>query len=192
MKRYTRIDLNSIFIWIILPILLFFFSMNTVYAYFTATAKQQKANVTTATINVNFENEEVSTKTEQNVITEYVVPGSDIIYSGNVVNTGTIKMYCILEFNIMINDEVICNSFHTATGTKLTNNSTQFTSGATVIEKDGSSAFTLSYNLDGELYDETYMGATISMKVTAHAIQYAHVTDAIEAVNLLVSVSSIV
>lgn len=192
MKRYTRIDLNSIFVWIILPILLFLFSMNGVYAYFTASAQKQESTVTTAIVNVSLEDEEITSRTIKSVYDSYIVPGSDVLYTGTVVNTGTIKMYCVLEFNIVINGKVICNTFHNASGTKLTNNSTKFTSGATVIEANGEVPFELSYTMDGNIYDNTYQGATIQLEITAYAIQYAHVADTVTAANMLIKVKDIV
>ena len=106
MKKYNSYSFKWLLIWIILPILLFFIAMSSVYAYFTATAKSQEGELSTAIIRVGFSEDTASSIVNSNdVITTNVLPGSTIVVNGSVVNTGTMPIYSILEFLITVEGE---------------------------------------------------------------------------------------
>lgn len=198
LKKYNRIDLNGVFVWIILPILLFLFSMNAVYAYFTATTTSANDSVTTAKIVIGFKDTATSTESTTSsgttsVVNGKVVPGDTLVYSGKIVNNGTIKLYAVLEFVVTITGETtpLYTNYYTATGTKLEHDGTKYITGATIIDTNATSSFSLRYTVPTDFTLEDYKDKSITMIITAHAIQFANVgsdadtDDAVEATNLL-------
>ncbi len=193
LKKYNKLDLNWIFVWIILPILLFLFSMNAVYAYFTATTTPISSSVTTAKIAVGFKDTSVGrVDSSATVVEGKIVPGDTIKYVGKVINNGTLKMYAILKFSVGIGTDMVHTGYYTATGAAIAKSGDSYTTGATVIDVNATSSFELSYTISADLTQEDCEGKTLKMTVTAHAVQFANVgtnsaiDDAVEATNLLI------
>ena len=188
MKKYNSHSFKWLLIWIILPILLFFIAMSSVYAYFTATAKAQEGELSTAIIRVGFSEDTASSIVNSNdVITTNVLPGSTIVVNGSVVYTGTMPIYSILEFLITVEGETnpVEQSYFTADGTELLANNGTYTTAATRIATSAESDFQLQFTFDFNQYDNEYMGKGVNIEIVAHAIQAENIDSPVEATNIM-------
>ena len=162
----------------------FLISMGCAYAYFTATTNKQQDSVSTAVIRVGFtDSTTIQNVSNPYIITERVYPGSTITITGAVQNTGTYTIWVILELQVMVDEDMVEQSFYTATGAMLERNNGSYTTSATQINESSNSQFSLTYSLSHN-YDNTYMNQPVTVSVVAHAIQYANITG-VEAVNIM-------
>lgn len=185
MKKYNSINLKSFIIMVVVLVATFFVSMGCAYAYFTATARSQTANVNTAIIRVGFSSDTTIQNTSSPfIVSERVYPGSTITVNGAVENTGNYEVWAILELQVSVAGVVVEQSYFTATGTPIERNDGAYTTSATMINDGQNSNFTLTYTLDSS-YGNTYMGESITVSVVAHAIQYANIPSGVDATNIL-------
>ncbi len=187
MKKYNTVNFKWLLLWIITPILLFFIAMGSVYAYFTATARRQEADLTTAIIRVGFSDSTATNIVDANsVVSTNILPGSTINVSGAVQNIGTMPLYAILEFIVTIDGEAspVEHAYFTATGADLVYSNGNYTA-ATQISVGTGSNFQISYNFDFDQYDNTYMGRAVQVELIAHAIQVENIASAVEASNIM-------
>lgn len=188
MKKYNSYNFKWLLIWIIVPILLFFIAMGSVYAYFTASAKEQRGDSTTAIIRIGFsENTSTSIVNSNDIITTNVLPGSTIVISGSVVNNGTMPVYALLEFIITIDGEIdeLEHSYFTASGTELVSSNNTYSTGATQIVVGTKSDFSLQYTFDFNQFDNNYKGRKVNIELIAHAIQVKNINSAVDATNII-------
>lgn len=182
--------------------LMFFLSMASVYAYFTATASKQQSELTTAIIRVGFTSDTGAT-IDSNSITDStkIVPGETLEISGAIQNIGNSDIYTILHYELFtqkVNESEIqiVDKYYTFSGStmveindisnpddsiqaarKLTANATTML-GETV-------GFNLNHKFDFYDYDNTYQNATARYLITAHAIQVANLDDGVQATQLI-------
>lgn len=188
MKKYNSINLKSFLALVGVIVATFLLSMGCAYAYFTATTNQQQDTVNTAIIRVGF----TDSTTIQNVsspylISERVYPGSTITVNGAVQNTGTYIIWAILELQVSVGENVVEQSYYTATGVVIESSNGAYTTSATQINESSNSQFSLTYTLSQD-YDNTYMNQPVTVSVIAHAIQYTNVTG-VEAVNIMLGIN---
>lgn len=190
MKKYNSFNLKWLVLWILIPLLTFSIAFGCAYAYFTATAKDKQGDFSTAMIRVNIADgmttQAVST---DNDITTYILPGSRVQVSGRVQNTGSARIYVILEYRVMVQDEANYaeRGYYTLSGTRIEQNTQgEYITPASEIEAGDDTQFTLSYTFDPEIYDNSFVGKVVNIKVIAHAIQYANIADGVTATNLLI------
>lgn len=108
LKKYNSFDQHMVLLGIIIPFLLFFISLNTAYAFFTATAAKSESTSNTATIRINIGevgetvtdvNQVVTSSTTEGVVNK-VLPGDELTLAGTLANAGSAECYVILEFKI--------------------------------------------------------------------------------------------
>lgn len=189
MKKYNSVNWNKWWIYGLVSVLMFVISFSGAYAYFTATAQERAGNIQSAIISVEFSSATTSQVVSNEVIvSRNVEPGDKVGFNGAVVNSGNMPLYAMLVFKISIDGTDIATQYYTADATLLTPNASgSYTTALSPISASGSTNFSIEYLLDGEIYDNTYMGKTISMSLTACAIQTSHV-DADDAINIMLDV----
>ena len=97
---------------IIIPFLVFFISMNTTYAYFTATASKQESSTNTATIRINFSDVGYSATNTNNAIVSSskttsvrnILPGDTLKVNGSIITLGSASCYLIFEIEVARED----------------------------------------------------------------------------------------
>ena len=186
MKNYKRVNFKSIFMWVITFALTLVVSMGGAFAYFTATAKKQQSNMTTAIIKVGISNTKLTATGQTGALSTKIVPGSTVQYTGVVQNTGTAAIYALLECDVYVDGVLIQTAYYTANGaTEMVYSPSEkkYTTESTPIAVDGSQNFNLSFTFDSS-YGNEYKGKTAKLYVIAHAIQQSHLT-ALEATNIL-------
>ena len=164
--------------------------MGSVYAYFTASAKKQEADFTTAIVRVGFSEDTTSSiVSSADSILAKVLPGSALRVQGSVLNTGSMPIYSILEFTVTIEgeSEAIEQSFYTATGMALASVDGEYTTAATQIDTNSNSQFQVEFTFDFNQFDNSYQGKGINIELTAHAIQAENITSAVEATNIMMN-----
>ena len=188
MRKISKQNFKSFFMWVIVFALTLVISMGGAYAYFTASTEKKQASATTGIISVGFSDDtklvESSTGSSSNI---KIVPGSTVSYHGYVKNTGTAAMYAVLECNVTVDSKIVQTQYYTATGTKLSYSDAQntFTTDATAIAIGGQSQFNILFTFD-KTYDNSYKNKTAKLQVVARAIQQSHLT-AVQATNQLLS-----
>ncbi len=189
MRKISKQNFKSFFMWVIIFALTLIISMSGAYAYFTATAEKKQSSLTTGIIKVGFVADStkiVETGSSTQVATK-IVPGSSVTYQGLVQNTGTADMYAVLECHVTVDGNTVQTQYYTATGTKLTYEDAQnaFTTGATPIAVNATSQFKIEFVFDTG-YDNSYKNKSATLQVVARAIQQSHLT-AVQATNQLLS-----
>lgn len=171
-------------------------SLNTVYAYFTASSTAPAKVTHTGSIDVTFDVDDASSivaTTETG--TTKIIPGDTLTLSGTVTNVGTADAYVILAYAIKI-QKVGAQGYETLAQNHLTfnaeNNLVEITGTtgnypnlATLIkttENDNSKSFAstnaITYKFDAQTYDNSFQNAKIKYEISAYAIQTAHITQA--------------
>lgn len=201
MKKYNRVNLKFFLVGIIVPLILFAFVCGGVYAWFTASTKEQIVNMNVGTVSITFDGnlEKEIVSSSSNSKLNYILPGSQISLSGAVKNNGTGKVYAIIMIVVEgvkadNTTAVISKKYYTATGVELVAGSNgSYTLGATEIDADKTSAFTNTVAFGFFDYDDSWQGATVNITVTARAIQFQNIdkgsysSPAINATNLLMA-----
>lgn len=203
LKKYNRIDCNWMIVSIVLPMLMFFLSMASVYAYFTATATKKESELTTAIIRVGFTDDTAATISSNSITdSSRIVPGETLKISGAVQNIGNSDIYTIIHYELFtqkVNEEEIqiVDKYYTFDGStmveiaELTSVNNSHTESARTLTADKTTMlgetvnFNLNHKFDFYEYDNTYQNGTVRYLVTAHAIQVANIDDAELATNLL-------
>lgn len=181
---------------------MFFLAMNTVYAYFTATATPQKSLIKTATVKLVFkesgeDSDVFLTSTVSN--SDYsadLLPGGTVSISGEIENRGTADIYAIIKCEVFVGGVKDANltKYFSPSGDLIYDGSS-FSSysendvlmdGLTVDEKTEeetyvSSSFTIDYEFDFDT-DDSSQGKTVKFDLTALGIQTSHIEydDAVE------------
>ncbi len=188
LKKYNYYSFKWLLIWIILPILMFFVAMSSVYAYFTARAEKRETDFATAFVRVGFSDDTTSSvASSSDDILANILPGSTLSVQGSVENTGTIPIYSILEFSVTIQgeSEAVTQAFYTATGSELVESAGEYTTPATQINTNSNSPFQLEFTFDFDLFDDSYQGKQVHIEFVAHAIQAENIASALEATNII-------
>lgn len=184
MKKYTYSNSRWVLLGLIAPILMFFFAMNSVYAYFTATAQSQKSSVSTGSIKLEF-TEDISTTQNAIAVVEgtAIYPGQTFNFSGTVKNTGNSSLYAILVWNVVVVNEddsetILYTEYYTPTGAKLTKNDDDSYSGAVTMAQNATQTFNLEYSFG--FYDNSlneHQGKEVKFVFNARGIQTVHITQ---------------
>ena len=184
MKKYTYSDSKWVLVGLIVPILMFFFAMNSVYAYFTAAAELQNYSMSTGSIKLEFTEGISATQNSMAVVEgSNIYPGQTLSFSGTIKNTGGSPLYAILVWDIVVVNEddsetVLYTEYYTPAGTKLTQKADSSYSGAVEMVKNATQSFNLSYTFD--FYDESldeHQGKAVKFIFNARGIQTVHITQ---------------
>ena len=187
LKRYNRLDNHMLIIGVVLPILLFFISMNATYAFFTASAMKKEATARTGIIRIEF-NGDLTEQVNSTTVSETtkVLPGDILTLEGVVKNTGNSSCYVILEFKIDIatsGEETASSTqtkYYTFSGSTLTEiieTESGYSAVAFTLDENATKSFTLTYEFDLYVFDNTYKNATANYFVSAYSIQTKNLTD---------------
>ena len=188
MKKYNCYSFKWLLMWILIPILMFFLAMGSVYAYFTATANSQETDFSTAIVRVGFsEDTSVTVVSSSDTFITTVLPGSTLRVQGKVENIGTMSIYSILEFTVNIDGQTqaVEQSYYTANGVELASSNGQYSTGATPIDANASAQFDLELSFDFYAYGDSFQGRGVTVKLTAHALQMKNIPSAVEATNII-------
>lgn len=190
LKKGKAITKTSILIWVIVVILSIFICLGGTYAYFTSTARSRVANFGTATIRVGFSKTTTATVVDgtEELTSAKLYPGCTLKLKGSVANTGNAKIYAVVEFKVKVEGiaEPVFSKKYNAAGEVLVHDGTEYTTPATAIEIGGECPFEITYTFDFVL-DNNYNGKRVSFVATAHAMQFNHVSSAVEATNILLN-----
>lgn len=176
---------------IIIPFLVFFISMNTTYAFFTATATKKESTTTTATVQITFKTDGVSTVSASTESGEaMVIPGDTLTLTGSLTNVGSADAYAIMEFIVTVQKtgstdiETVCKKYYTfvdSTLTEITGTENNYSTNAGIITSNTSKHFTstnaLTFTFTGATYDNSYKNATMNYYINASAIQTANLAS---------------
>lgn len=202
LKKYNRVNSNWMILGLVLPILIFFISMNIVYAYFTATATPAVSESKTGVIRIGF-TETTTEKINSASIdaSQLLVPGDNLEIDGAIENKGLSAVYSILKFDVEIskNNSTLkhITKYYTIKNvdldavteednnlTEIAGNEDNYTATAFYLEaanEDKSNTyitpFKITYNFDGAIYGNDYQGANVNYTATAYAIQTVNLTD---------------
>lgn len=207
LKRYNKIDCNWIIVSIVLPMLMFFLSMASVYSYFTATASKKESDITTAIIRVGFtDSTDASIDSDSITSSSKLIPGETLKISGAIQNIGNSDIYTILHYElftkkegeteIQIVDKYFTFNDSTMVEIKDISNPDDSIPSAKKLTADSLTMlgetidFNLSHKFDFYDYDNSYQNGTVRYLITAHAIQVANLTDGSQATKLLVPLES--
>ena len=176
---------------IIIPFLVFFISLNTVYAYFTASSTLSGKTTKTATVELSFKADGASTivaTTESG--TAKIIPGDTLTIGGKVFNVGSADAYAVLVYTLKIKKtsssyaETIAKKYLTfdtnsnlveITGT--TGNYNCLASQIVVNNFKTLSGKLLQYKFNAAEFDNTYQNAKIFYEISAYGIQCANLTQ---------------
>lgn len=182
-------------LWIVLPILAFFVSMNATYAYFTSSVEKQSASNSTGIIKIIFTDETKELiNTEEITESTKILPGETLRVSGAIKNSGTASCYAILKFNIKVKrsneTEAVDKltkyySFNNSTLTEIIATDDAYNVNAFTLNVDQIKNIDIAYEFDFFEYDNTYKNATATYSLSACAIQTANLTDVVEATRIL-------
>lgn len=181
MKKYTYTNSKWVLLGMIVPILMFFFAMNSVYAYFTATAQQKNATIKTGSIMLQFTDGINATSNSTAVVDGAIIyPGQSFDFAGTIKNTGSSAMYAIVVCEIVQVDgeteTVISTSYYTPNGTALTKNDQDQYVGAQEMAKDVTASFTISHSFGFNDYGNEFNGKQFKFVFKARGIQTVKLT----------------
>ena len=181
MKKYTYSDSKWVLLGMIVPILMFFFAMNSVYAYFTATATPQSASVSTGIIKLEFSEGINATQNSVAVVDGAIIyPGQSFNFAGTIKNSGNASLYAILVWDVVLVDgdseEVLLTEYYTPAGVKLTKNLDNTYSSAQEMAKNATQSFSLNYDFDFNEIGNDYQGKTVKFVFNARGIQTANIS----------------
>ena len=195
LKRYNKVGIKWILSRIVIPVLIFFLTLNVTYAYFTASSATKSLSKNVGVVRLTFDSATAGgvTMTSAGADLGTALPGQTIAISAQAKNLGTVPIYVILKINLEIDDEVIDSSYYTLAGTEIeyteVNNVITYTTPATSIDAGATaSAFNYNYIIPEEL-DNTYMDKVVSISINGYGIQTYEVT-ALNATKMLVALSN--
>jgi len=201
LKKYTKVNSNGFVVGIIIPILVFFISMNITYAYFTASTSSKQASSTTAIIKISL-NTTATPKLNSTEISDNtkVLPGDTLQVKAKVSNSVKSDVYVLLELIIWVKkstDEegtIKVQEFYTLNNSALelvTGTTDNYTNTAfTLTAETNTSEITFEHTFDFDEYDNTYKNAESIYRITAYAIQTTNVTNnAMGATDLLIQMA---
>lgn len=182
MKRYNRIDGNAWILGVLVPILLFFVSMNATYAYFTASTSELTANMSTAVVKIEFANDKIQVNTVD-YDSQLLTPGDTIKFVGKIQNSDSAAVYAVVVLKTVItkasSDVVTLTKYFTRSNNAwvelaIVNNA--FNGNCFEMPKNTVLDFVLDQTLDGADYGIDFMGAGVDFSVSAYAIQVANLS----------------
>lgn len=171
---------------ILLPILVFFISMNAVYAYFTATASKQESVATTGIISVGMKNKnDGSSLTKYNFTQAKLEPGDTTTFDGIVKNTGNSKIYFIAEYKVSLikssTETNLLTCYYTMKNnvlTELTKSGSTYTGDACVLDVNATSPLPVTYTVPTDWEISDCADANLNVSITVCAIQFANIANA--------------
>ena len=101
MKRYNRVDRNTWILGILVPILLFFVSLNGTFSYFTASAQKHVSNTSTAILSIKVVNDQVVVNSAA-YTSQKIVPGDTLKFTGSLQNLSSIPVYVVAVLNTVV------------------------------------------------------------------------------------------
>lgn len=179
---------------IIIPILLFYISLNATYSYLSATAYSDKNTVDISVIKVEFS--EKSNNIDANTITasSKLIPGKTIELSGKVQNTGNEAIYAIITFEIettKVGGETYkTKKYYTLENGKLkeiiilTDNYSNYA--FSMEANDITENFSVEHYFDFYKYDNTYINANVKYSLSVNAIQSKNIENNVVATKHLI------
>lgn len=180
MQRQKRFTLSLVVATIVILLAIF---LHTTFAYFTSTGTK-KGELQFAVLNVNIlsstDGNNFTSLDDSTFTTRYfknVQPGSTINLNNlQVKNTSDISVYALVKLNIEVSatdlDTISYTEWYNLTGTRVeTSNFSVNTTGATLLEKNGTSNFAIPFVLDGERFDNAYQNSTVKTTLSAYAVQ---------------------
>lgn len=204
MKKYTKANFRMIFTCIILPIILFFITISSCYAFFTSQARKQYWQNTTALLQVSFNknNHSISINSQTITANQEVLPGDKMEIKGTLENIGSTNAYCILVLSINITktgsdseDYTFAKAFSLSNSkfVEITGTENNYSIQAFTLECANANKtnqyfinFALPFTFDGETFDSTFEDADITYDVSAYAIQQDNIEGGLQsATNIL-------
>lgn len=189
---------------IVLPILVFFISMNATYAYFSAKTSGE-APVSTAVLTIDFSNN-TSTTIDSNTITNStrIIPGQTIAINTSIENTGSCDVYAIIELKIEVtrfgesDKETVLSKCYSFDGTTpvevLETGENTYSTTAIILEAPNENktnnylkTFSLPYLIDFNTYGNEYQNGTLTYSLVGHAIQKDFIDNANTATEILLN-----
>lgn len=180
MQRQKRFTLSLVVATIVMLLAIF---LHTTFAYFTSTGTK-KGELQFAVLNVNIlsstDGNNFTSLDDSTFTTRYfknVEPGSTINLNNlQVKNTSDISVYALVKLNVEVSatdlETISFTEWYNLTGTRVeTSNFSVNTTGATLLGKNKTSNFAISFVLDGERFDNTYQNATVKTTLSAYAVQ---------------------
>ena len=184
-----------ILVGILIPILLFFVSMNITYAYFTAKVQTENASASTAVLKIQFSEETDIYANSQKVTTNTkLLPGDALSVSGAVENVGNAQIYVIIAFKLYVTKsgestkETLQDEYYSiqdSQTTRITKVDETYLVTAFTLDINASKTFEISYLFDVNKFDNTYKNATVSYELQAYALQKETIDDTNEATDLI-------
>ena len=177
MQDKRRLSLSA-FLSTFLIVLLFSVCINSVYAYFSASAERE-FTLNFATLELDLQNSSGGSYAVDSLIEKItgVMPGDTIDFSDiHVKNTGTGDAYVLVNAIIEISKSgmptLTYNNWYNLAGGKVkTSNFAANVVGATNLTSGKSGAFNLSWTVPGEIVTNEYQDANINVTIDAHAVQ---------------------
>lgn len=188
-----------VLVGIIIPFLMFFISINTTYAFFTATTTEKHSSTETAIVRITFNEVQanaISTASQSSSTT--IMPGDTLTVAGQLVNSGTADCYVAIVYEIKItkidgSTETPFKKYYTYKSgvlTEITGTEGNYSTTAGILkEKDGEDSVTLNlptYEFAGATYNNDYKNATVTYFLKGSAIQTVNIPGgASEATDIL-------
>ncbi len=189
MKHYSKLSgtkRSNYFLVCLYSLLAFIVVSSVMYtlAMFTAQATVN-GEIDFANLEVNLLNSSGATLTSSNFesgyLTTKLVPGDTVDFSTvKVKNTGEADIYCLVRLDVEITktDSTVTTSsyWYNLSGTAVNAASMPSnTTPATHVAMGASDAIDVTFTFVGELYDNSYKGATVKFTLGAYAVQYANI-----------------
>lgn len=182
MKRYNRVDRNTWILGILVPILLFFVSLNGTFSYFTASAQKHVSNTSTAILSIKVINDQVVVNSAA-YTSQKIVPGDTLKFTGSLQNLSSIPVYVVAALNTVVTktntESVTLTKYYSRNNTTwveigVSNN--KFNANSFEMAKDATLSFSFEQLLDGDDFNNDYFGANVKFTLSVFAIQTANIT----------------
>ena len=184
MKKYNGVGYRWALFGLIVPMIVFLFSLNIVYALFSASTTPITSAQTTAVVRVGFSNDttlnNVAISSTSSTITN-LVPGDDLTLAGKVVNTGNSAIYFLLNLKLQVtksgssSSQTILNKVYTISSNNVVEYNNTNNAAAASNTANEEIPFSLTHSLSTE-YGNEYQSAEITYTLTAYAIQQYQLT----------------
>lgn len=174
---------------IVVPILVFFITVNVTYAYFTARSAAQEGTTATGSVVIRLSTD-TQPKVNSTAVTNStkILPGDTLAMTGTLENAGTHSFYAIFEYKVIVTKaetgstpESVLLGYYTyvnSTLTQIVKNEDVYSANAFLLEAanaDRTNTFSIDFNIpytfDGNIFDNDYKNATVTYSLKAVAIQ---------------------
>ena len=171
---------------ILVLLLVFFLSLATTFAYFTATANRNSSNLAFSDLTLTYVNNEGVVLEQGGINTgalDNLIPGQVINFSNiDITNSGNIDCYCLVKLNLVFNkDDLVLKVFdgwYNLSGDKInTSNILKNNVAANEISAGESVDLSLSYEIDYAEFDNKYIGATVEYNLIAYGVQKPYISN---------------